>query len=75
MHKARIADVVITLNVSADRTQVRILLEKNRGGEGGWLSDYLETAYAYGRVTSIEGTVRPREPDSAPELPFGEARA
>lgn len=51
IHKARIADVGFTINVSSDRQMIRVYLDKNREGEGGFLSDYIDTAYAFGRLT------------------------
>lgn len=72
IHKARIADVAFTINVSEDRTHVRIYLDKVRDGEGGFLSDLLETGYECGRITAREyERARPTESSStAIELPF-----
>lgn len=70
IHKARIADVGFTLNVSADRSMIRVYLDKNRDGEGGFLSDYLDTGYAYGRLTQSYYPAGTAPVHSTAELPF-----
>jgi len=70
IHKVRNADVILTINPSADHQYVRILLDKNRTGECGFLSEYMQTDYAFGRLVQIEVERAQPLPDSALTLPF-----
>lgn len=52
IHKCRAADVVITINPTAERDFMRVYVDKDRNGDAaGFLSDLLPTDYEYGRIT------------------------
>ncbi len=52
LHKARVADLLVTLNVSEDKKTVKICVPKHRVGEAGQTIGPLPTAFALGRIVA-----------------------
>lgn len=53
LHKARVGDLVVTLNVSEDRKTIMIHVPKHRTGEAGQTIGPLPTAFAVGRLVAV----------------------
>lgn len=53
LHKVRVADLVLTFNVTDDRKEIKIFVAKNRVGEAGQIVGPLPTAFALGRIVNI----------------------
>jgi KaiC/GvpD/RAD55 family RecA-like ATPase len=49
-HKVRVADVVVTLNVSDDKSEIKVYMAKNRNGEAGGIIGPIPTNFAMGRT-------------------------